>query len=267
MKEPRAREHGVPPLGQVKYSMLGEALRLGWADMRRAPLFAVIFAAFYVVLGWLILWITFATGHSYWMVFAAVGFPLIGPFAAVGLYEVSHRLQMGWPLDRAEIFGVVWYQSRRQLPSICVIIIMVFLFWFFLAHMIFALFMGFSKMTNISSSYEVYFTSEGLTMLVVGSVVGGLFALLLYMITVISLPMLLDREVDFVSAMIASFNVVFSSPGPMLVWAVIVALMTFLAMLPGFLGLFIVLPLLGHATWHLYHLIVEAGEEGEAQEA
>jgi uncharacterized membrane protein len=143
------------------------------------------------------------------------------------------------------------------------VIIILFLFWFFLAHMIFALFLGFSTMTNISSSYEVYLTREGLTMLAFGTLVGAGFALLLYNITVIALPLLLDREVDFVTAMITSFQVVMDNPVPMLAWAAFIAVVTFLAMLPGFLGLFIVLPLLGHATWHLYRLICEAG----AQEA
>jgi uncharacterized membrane protein len=260
MREPRERDHGAPPMGRVEFPMLGEALRRGWRDLRRAPGFAMIFAGVYVVLGWVMLWITIATGHTYWLVFAAVGFPLIGPFAAVGLYEVSHRLHKGWQLDRGEVFGVVLHQSRRQLPSICAIIIMVFLFWFFLAHMIFALFLGFSTMTNISSSYEVYFTFDGLRMLAAGSIVGGLFALLLYMITVFSLPILLDREVDFVTAMITSFQTVQANPVPMLAWGAFIAVITFLAMLPAFLGLFVVLPLLGHATWHLYHLVKSAGE-------
>src|SRR6056297_2135055 len=234
---------GVPEMGAVRTGMLGEALRRGWADMRQAPGYAVIFAGVYVVVGLILAWITLATGKSYWLIFAAVGFPLVGPFAAVGFYEVSHRLS----------------EERAQLPSICAIIIMVFLFWFFLAHMIFAMFLGLSTMTNVSSSLEIYFTPEGLSMLAVGSGVGAVFALLLYSLTVVALPMLLDREVDFVTAMITSLHVVIENPVPMLIWAALIAGLTFVAMLPAFLGLFFVLPLLGHATWHLYKLICEDG--------
>ena len=156
------------------------------------------------------------------------------------------------------VLGVIAHQRRRQLPSICAIIIIVFLFWFFLAHMIFALSLGLSTMTNISSSYGVFLTGNGLAMLAVGTLVGGAFALLLFMLTVIALPLLLDREVDFVTAMITSFQVVQRDPVPMLAWAALIAGLTFLALLPGFLGLFVVLPLLGHASWHLYRQIRDA---------
>ncbi len=255
---------GVPQLGQVTFAMLAEALRRGWRDLKRAPGFGFIFALVYVLVGLVFALITWATGKSYWLVFAAVGFPLVGPFAAVGLYEVSRRLARGRALDLYQIFGVIATQSKRQLPSICAIVLFMFLFWFFIAHMIFALFMGFSTMTNVSSSYEVYLTTEGLAMLGVGTLVGALFALLLYMITVISLPLLLDREVDFVTAMITSFQTVLANPVPMLAWGAFIAVTTFAAMVPWFLGLFIVLPLFGHATWHLYDQIVAAGGEESA---
>ncbi|WP_443020518.1 DUF2189 domain-containing protein [Shimia sp. Alg240-R146] len=256
---PQTPELGVPDLGAAEFSMLGTALRRGLRDFIKKPLYGFAFSMFYVIGGWAMLWLTLASGQSYWLTFAAIGFPLIGPFAAVGLYEVSHRLENGTPMTWGDITGVVWRQSKRQLPSICAVIIIVFLFWFFLAHMIFALFLGLSTMTNVSSSYDIYLTSNGLQMLAVGTVVGAAFAMLLYMITVMSLPLLLDREIDFVTAMITSFKFVQDNLVVMIVWAALLAGLTFVAMIPGFFGIFIVLPVLGHASWHLYAQVKAAG--------
>ena len=199
-------EFGVPALSPVTLKIIREAMSRGWRDVKRAPSFAFVFAGVYVAFGWIMVWVTQATGQTYWLVFAAFGFPLIAPFAAVAFYEVSRRLERGQDLKWSEIMKVVVNQSKRQLPSMCAIIIFIFLFWFFIGHMIFALFLGLSAMTNISSSWQVFLTMDGLTMLAFGSAIGAAIATLLYMITVISLPLLLDREVDYVTAMITSFS-------------------------------------------------------------
>lgn len=245
-----------PEVMHVELGDLKAALAAGWRDFRRAPLFGIAFAAVYVLGGWLIWTAVTQKGQIWWTLPAAAGFPILGPFIACGLYEVSRRLQAGEPLDWHGVFGVIFRQKDRQIPSIAVVIVVFFLFWNFLAHMIFALFLGNATMTNVSSSLGVFATREGMIMLVVGTAVGAIFATLLFALTVVSMPMLLEREVDFVTAMLTSVAVVRESPLVMLGWGALIGLLLFAAMLPGFLGLFIVLPVLGHASWHLYRRAV-----------
>ncbi len=232
------------------------ALSAGWADFRAAPAFGLFFAAVYVAGGLFLVWVLAASGRIWMTIPITLGFPLIGPFVAVGLYEVSRRREAGEPLSWPEVLGAIFRQKDRQIPSMAAIIVIFFLFWNFLGHMIFALFLGLRAMTNISTSFEVFLTPNGLMMLGFGSLVGAAFALILFATNVISLPMLLDREVDLVTAMITSVKAVTASPAVMLGWAALIAATLFVSMIPAFLGLFVTLPLLGHASWHLYRRLV-----------
>ncbi len=226
------------------------SLRAGINDFRRAPQFGLFFSAVYVLGGFLMLWV--GAGHVTWTLATSLGFPLIAPFAAAGLYEVSRRMEAGEPLDWGGVLGIVWNERTRQLPWLGAIIVIYFLFWTFLAHMIFALFMGLSTMTHVTQSLDVFLTPNGLAMIAVELIVGAVLAFLLFSMTVVSLPLVLHREVDFVTAMLTSMKVVRANLLVMLIWASLIAVLSLLALLPWFLGLMVVLPVLGHATWHLY---------------
>ncbi|MCU4651750.1 DUF2189 domain-containing protein [Roseibacterium sp. SDUM158016] len=250
---PQAAPSRVPEIAQMQMGDIGHALRRGLSDFWRKPMMGLFFANVAVMGGWLIYLMLFLW-HMEWLAIPLTfGFPLIGPFLAVGLYEVSRRLEAGqaeW--RRNDIFGVIWRQRLRQLPLMSWVIIVYYLFWSFFAHMLFALFMGPSVLTNVTSSYSYLFQPEGVTMLLVGTAFGAVFAFVLFALTVVSLPLLLDKELDFVTAMLTSIAVVRKNPGVMLAWGATIAGLTFLGMLPGLFGLFVVLPVLGHATWHIY---------------
>lgn len=242
----------TPEVNEVDFSDLRASLVLGWRDFRRAPIMGLAFSGVYVLGGWLILWAMTTKGQIWWTLPASAGFPILGPFIACGFYEISRRLEAGEPLAARAVFGVIFRQKDRQIPSIAAVIVVFFLFWNFLAHMIFALFLGNATMTNVSSSLAVFTTADGLVMLTVGTAVGAVFAGLLFSLTVVSLPMLLDREVDFVTAMLTSFALVQENPRIMLGWGGLIAVCLFVGMLPLFVGLLVVMPLFGHASWHLY---------------
>jgi uncharacterized membrane protein len=240
----------LPLVGELTVQELWVALKAGLYDFRRAPQFGIFFSAVYVLGGFLMIWL--GAGEVTWTLATSLGFPLAAPFAAVGLYEVSRRLENGEPLVWSQVLGVVWMERGRQIPWAGAIIVIYFLFWTFLAHMIFALFMGLSPATNVTSSWEMFLTRNGLTVIAVELVVGGVLAFFLFSMTVVSLPLMLEKEIDFISAMLLSIRTVSENLAVMMLWAFVIAVLTLIALIPWFLGLFVVLPVLGHATWHLY---------------
>ncbi|MEO1169041.1 MAG: DUF2189 domain-containing protein [Pseudomonadota bacterium] len=239
-------------------SDLRAALAAGWRDFRAYPAFGLFFASIYVGAGLFLYFALFTRGEIAWLVPAAAGFPILAPFIAVGLYEVSRRREAGMPMRWPAILGALRGRGGDQITSMGVILFVAFAFWLIIAHSIFAIFLAESGLG--SESMALFRTSAGIAMLIVGSAVGGLLALAFYSITVMSLPMLVDRDVDFITAIIVSLAVVRSNGFVMLAWAFVIAITLFVAMLPLFLGLLVVLPVLGHATWHLFRRSVSDAE-------
>jgi hypothetical protein len=165
----------VPQINTMTMGDIGYALRMGLRDFRRKPMMGLFFANVAVMGGYLIYVLLFLWQLEWLAIPLTFGFPLIGPFLAVGLYEVSRRLEAGqteW--KRNDILGVIWRQRARQLPLMSWVIIVYYLFWSFFAHMLFALFLGPSVLTNVTSSYAYLLEPEGLRMLLVGRLRRGL---------------------------------------------------------------------------------------------
>jgi uncharacterized membrane protein len=246
----------VQQIRQLSSADVLSCLKSGIADFRRAPVFGLFFGGIFSVTGIVIFLQLLVWGSSYWVLPIAVGFPLLGPFLAVGLYEVSRRLEAGEPLDWAAIITVPLKKQSGQIPSMVFVALFFYLVWVYMAHLIFALSFGLKPLTNVMTSSDILFTQEGVVMLFAGTLVGGALAGLLFAVSVVSIPMILDRDIDVVNAMITSVRVVLQNKGPMLLWGLIIAVTSMVAMVPGFLGMLIVFPVLGHATWHLYRKAV-----------
>lgn len=247
---PPAQASARPEIATLQISDLTVSLRQGARDFLRAPLFGLFFSSFYTICG---LGLTAVGADVFtWTLVLALGFPLVAPFAAVGLYEVSRRLEAEIPLLWSEVLFVVWRERGRQIPWMGAILVIIFLFWSFFAHMSLALFLGKMTLVNVMSSSQLWETFNGMTLIAFEIATGGVVALVTFALTVVSLPLLLDREIDFVSAMLISFKTMRSNSVVLLVWAAFVGGCVLLAMLPWFVGLLVALPITGHATWHLY---------------
>jgi len=233
---------------------LAAALAAGWRDFCAMPRFGLFFGGVYVLAGLAIGWATIVGGNLTWLIPAIAGFPLVAPFIAVGLYEASRRRAAGEALTWRAVLGALKGHGDDQILSMGVIVFVAFSFWMIVAHAIFAVFVGESGMGR--DPVAALLRPSGLLMLGVGSAVGGAMAFAFYAMTVISLPLLVDRRHDFLTAIIASLTAVRRNFAVMLGWAALIAALLFLAMLPGFLGLLVALPVLGHATWHLYARLV-----------
>ncbi|WP_406873015.1 DUF2189 domain-containing protein [Aminobacter sp. P9b] len=256
--QPQGKRPGaLPEVRALTVADIRQSLAEGAADFARCPAVGLMIGAVFMVIGMAIT-VSLLVLHEPWLIYPfAIGFPLVGPFAAVGLYEVSRRLEAGQAPALGEVLRVIWAQRRREVSWMAFVMLFVFWIWMYQIRLLIALILGRMSFATLDRFVDVVTTtSEGWIFLGIGHVVGAALALVLFSITVISIPMLLDREVDFVTAMITSVRTVLASPVVMLGWGLVVTLAVLAACVPFFLGLLVVLPVLGHATWHLYRRAV-----------
>lgn len=247
----------APTVMPLTLADIRASLRLGMEDFAAAPRFGLVIGGIFAAIG-LIIVLSLTRWDMAWMIYPfAIGFPLIGPFAAAGLYEVSRRLENGMELSWNAIVPVVWAQRRRELSWMAFTMLFFFWMWMYLIRLLIALLLGRMSFATLDRFVDVVLTTpQGWIFLGVGHVVGAALALILFSITVISMPLLMERDYDFITAMITSLKTVLASPVAMLGWGIVVTLAVIAACVPFFLGLLVVLPVLGHATWHLYRRAV-----------
>lgn len=231
---------------------LTAALRLGWADFLACPQYGLFFGAIFAGSGIVLSYLLLAQGEVSWLIPATAGFPLLAPFAAVGLYEVSRRRERGLPIGWKAVLTAVTARGDDQILSIGVLIFVGFGFWVIIAHLIFSIFLA--EAGAGSESLAFLMTPLGLTMLFVGGAAGAIIALGFFATTLFSLPMLVDQKVDFLTAIVASLRTFRANLPILIIWGMTIAILLFVAMATAFVGLLIVLPVLGHATWHLYSM-------------
>jgi uncharacterized membrane protein len=235
-----------------------DALANGVKDFSAMPSHAVFLCVIYPLLGLLL--ISLASGSSMLpLAFPlAAGFALIGPFAAIGLYELSRRREAGLDTSSNHAFDVLRSPSLGAIVMLGLLLMVIFLVWLAVAEAIYVANFGYAAPASIGGFVnDVITTSAGWKLIVVGTGVGFLFAVLVLTISVVSFPLLLDRDVGAAVALFTSIRVVIANPLTMALWGFIVAALLVVGSLPFFLGLTVVMPVLGHATWHLYRKAVE----------
>ncbi|UFZ04843.1 DUF2189 domain-containing protein [Bradyrhizobium ontarionense] len=243
---------------KISFSDLGEALRRGWEDFEAVPTHAIVLCVMYPVLGLAVF--RFVLGNSVLPLFfpLAAGFALVGPFAALGLYELSRRRERGEEATAWNAMRVLRAPSFGAMLELGVLLFVLFGIWIAAADAIYVATFGYAPAASIPDfAKRVLTTPEGWSLIVVGCGVGFIFAVVALCISVVAFPLMLDRHATAIDSIRTSIKVVMMNPIEIAAWGLIVAVLLVLGSLPLFLGLCVVLPMLGHATWHLYRKVVE----------
>lgn len=247
----------LPVIRKIGFKDVEDALVKGLADFWAMPSHAVFLSILYPIVG-LVLVVMTSGQNVLPLVYPLLsGFALVGPFAAIGLYEVSRRRELGLETTWQHAFDVLRSPSVPAIAVLGVVLTVIFVLWVASAEAIYrGLFHPAAPQAYVVFLKEVFTTPHGWALVIVGNVVGLFYTILVFSISVVSFPLLLDRDVGAAVAIKTSIRAVLANPLPMALWGLIVATLLVLGMAALIVGLAVVIPVLGHATWHLYRRVV-----------
>ena len=254
---PDIAEAARPEIRKIAVADLGVALRRGVQDFLAIPTQLVFLCILYPVIGMVAARAAIGTDLLPLLFPLVAGMALLGPVLAVGIYELSRRRELGLPVSWLNAFDVLRSPAMSSIALVGCLLLAVFVAWIGAARAIYGLTLGWAPPASFTEfARQLLQTRAGLYLTVIGNAVGAVFAVGVLTLTVVSVPMLLDRHVSALLAIQTSIRAVLANPAVMLVWGAMLAAMLALGCLPLFVGLAVVMPVLGHATWHLYRRVV-----------
>ncbi len=240
----------LPDGATVSLEQPWQWLAQGWSDFTRAPEIGLFYGFGLVSVSWALVLLLAVAGEIHLLLPFTGGFFIVAPLLVAGLYDTSRRLELG-QRPRLSTTLMAW-RAPRQLALMGVILVLIHLAWIRVALLLYPLFFHGRGHSSETFLPELLGTPAGLALLVVGGLIGLLFALTAFGVTAVSIPMLVDQEVSVIDAVIASIGVVRSNPKAMLLWGLLIVLLTVIGIMTLLIGLLIVAPVIAHATWHAY---------------
>ncbi|MGF1609700.1 MAG: DUF2189 domain-containing protein [Kiloniellales bacterium] len=253
-----AHRPSQPVVRKISTADLQDALARGIADFKAMPTHLIFLCAIYPIVT-LIAARTYAGYDMLPLVFPLfAGYTLIGPLVAIGLYELSRRRELGLDISRWHAFDVLRSPSIGAIADLSVVLMVIYFAWLLTAKAIYEHIFGSAVPLSIEEFIrQVFTTPSGWALIAIGCGVGFLFAVVVFTLSVVSFPLLLDRDASVVTAVCTSIRAVLANPVTMAIWSLIIASALLVGSLPLFVGLAVVLPVLGHSSWHLYRKVVK----------
>ncbi len=251
-----AKSAALPRIRTITMDDPWNWLAAGWRDLQRAPAISLTYGAFFFAAGWLLTALLFAVDLWFLILPSAAGFMLIGPILAVGLYEVSRRLEAGEKPTLAQAC-MAWRRAPESLSSMCVVLLLLHLAWIEIAIVMFALFLGDTAPTLDRLVGDVLLQPESVPFLAFGTAAGAALAIVVFSVCAVSIPMIVDRDAGIFVAVLTSLRAVRANWAPMMLWAGLIVIFTASGIATFYVGLAVTLPLIGHAAWHSYRQLVE----------